>query len=106
MIEYTLRMKVGFMNAVIGTRNAQTKPKGDLGVAIWYRSGTQSLQLTLRQTIWLPRRQYINSINKLVKAWTSYSTVDYNHNSTLSTSELKTLIWIYEENEPDYFRVT
>lgn len=41
-----------------------------------------------------------------MKAWLSYCTLDDNNNSKLSITELRILLWIYEDEEPDYFRVT
>ena len=41
----------------------------------------------------------------IMKAWNAYSTVDINNDSNISIKELKLLIWIYEDEEPDYFRI-
>ncbi len=41
----------------------------------------------------------------IMKAWNAYSTVDINNDSMIYIKELKLLIWIYEDEEPDYFRI-
>ena len=42
---------------------------------------------------------------KIMEAWSSFSATDINNDNELDIGELKTLIWIMEEKEPDEKRV-
>jgi hypothetical protein len=41
----------------------------------------------------------------IMKAWNAYSIVDIHNECNISTKELKLLLWIYEDEEPDFFRI-
>lgn len=41
----------------------------------------------------------------IIRAWNAYSIADVNNLSIVSIKELKILLWLYEEDEPDYFRI-
>ena len=41
----------------------------------------------------------------ILNAWSSFSATDINHDNSLDISELKVLIWLIENEEPDEIRV-
>ena len=49
----------------------------------------------------ITREQYVNILN----AWSSFSATDINNDNSLDISELKVLIWLIENEEPDDIRV-
>ena len=49
----------------------------------------------------ITKEQYMNILN----AWSSFSATDINNDNTLDISELKVLVWLIENEEPDEIRV-
>jgi hypothetical protein len=41
----------------------------------------------------------------VIRAWSAYEAADYNKLHKLNIKELKILVWIYEDQEPDDFYV-
>ena len=41
----------------------------------------------------------------VIRAWCAFSASDFNNENKLSTKELKILLWIYTEEEPNEFKL-
>lgn len=57
--------------------------------------------LDLSKTVMVTKRDFID----VMRAWSSYEASDYNQVHRLNVKELKILLWIYEDQEPDDFYV-
>jgi hypothetical protein len=107
MVEYSLRMKVPKNITFLGPRHAVSPitEQRSVGMEVRHGSGVAHLHKPDDQASGLFGCEY-SIAPHLVKAWISYITVDIHDDSQLSTTEIRTLLWIYEDDEPDYFKVT
>lgn len=42
----------------------------------------------------------------VMRAWCAFSASDYNNFNSIHTNDVKLMFWIYEDEEPDQFRLT
>ena len=57
--------------------------------------------MNLLNDLYVKKSEYLD----IIKSWNAYSVADVNNISKVSIKELKLLLWLYEEEEPDYFKL-
>lgn len=90
MVEYSLRMKG------MGSDEHSTSQKN-----LWaWKLDTKKSRYLLDDLI-IKKSDYLD----IIRAWNAYSVADINNLSTVSIKELKLLLWLFEEEEPDHFKL-
>lgn len=89
IIEYTLRSK-----NISGEESKAMKDH-----FAWKIDHKRNMHLL--NDLYVKKSEYLD----IIKSWNAYSVADVNHISKVSIKELKLLLWLYEEEEPDYFKL-
>ncbi|CAD8069858.1 unnamed protein product [Paramecium sonneborni] len=90
IIEYTLRSKS------IGQEDTSQQQKD-----LWAWKADHKKNQHLLSNISVKKSDYLD----IIRAWNVYSITDVNQLSIINIKDLKLLIWLYEDEEPDYFRI-